>query len=89
MFLLEFLFNKVAVLQDCNFIKGRLQQRCFPVNIAKTFQNSFLNRAPPLAASEFAKSLFTYRLRIHELCLKTRVALQTLSHEVRHKIPVR
>ena len=48
-----------------------------------------LYRAPPLAASEFAKSLFTCWLRIHKLCLKTRVALQILSHEARHKIPVK
>ena len=29
------LFNKVAGLQTCNFIKNRLQYRCFPVNFAK------------------------------------------------------
>ena len=29
------LFNKVAGLQASNFIKNRLQYRCFPVNIAK------------------------------------------------------
>ena len=28
-------FNKVADLEACNFIKKRLQHRCFPVNIAK------------------------------------------------------
>ena len=28
-------FNKYAGLQFCNFIKKRLQHRCFPVNIAK------------------------------------------------------
>ena len=34
--LLELLFNKVAGLKDWkdwNFIKKRLQRRCFPVNI--------------------------------------------------------
>ena len=30
----EISFNKVAGLQACNFIKKRLQLRCFPVNIA-------------------------------------------------------
>ena len=30
----EFLFNKAAVLQVCNFIQKRLQYRCFPVTIA-------------------------------------------------------
>ena len=32
---LESLFNKAAGLQVCNFIKKRLQHRCFPVIIAK------------------------------------------------------
>ena len=32
---LESLFNKAAALQVCNFIKKRLQYRCFPVIIAK------------------------------------------------------
>ena len=29
------LFNKAVVLQVCNFIKKKLQHRCFPVIIAK------------------------------------------------------
>ena len=29
------LFNKVAGLQACNFVKKRLQHRCFPVITAK------------------------------------------------------
>ena len=33
--MLESLFDKVAALQPSNFIKERLQHRCFPVNIAK------------------------------------------------------
>ena len=33
--LLESLFNKVAGLQACNFIKKRLQHKCFPMNILK------------------------------------------------------
>ena len=33
--LLESLFNKVADLKFCNFIKNRLQSRCFTANIAK------------------------------------------------------
>ena len=32
---LESLYNKVSDLQACNFIKKRLQYRCFQVNIAK------------------------------------------------------
>ena len=39
--MLESLFNKVASLQACNFIKKRLQYRCFPVNIAKDLWTAF------------------------------------------------
>ena len=35
-------FNKVVYLQTCNFIKKRLQHRCFPVNIAKFLRNPIL-----------------------------------------------
>ena len=33
--MLESLFNKVAGLEACSFIKKRLQHICFPVNIVK------------------------------------------------------
>ena len=39
---LESPFNKVAGLQACNFIKRRLQRRCFPVNIAKFLRTPIL-----------------------------------------------
>ena len=39
---LESLFNKGAGIQACNFIKKRLQQKCFPVNIAKFLKISIL-----------------------------------------------
>ena len=39
--MLESLLNKVARLKFCNFIKTRLQHRCFPVNIAKCLRTSF------------------------------------------------
>ena len=38
--MLEFLFNKVAGLQVCNFIKKRLKHRCFPVKFAKYFKKT-------------------------------------------------
>ena len=41
---LESPFNKVVGLHTCNFIKNRLQHRCFPVMLAK-FLTSFFNRA--------------------------------------------
>ena len=39
---LESLFNKAAVLQTSNFIKKRLQHRCFSVNIAKYLRTPIL-----------------------------------------------
>ena len=36
------LFNKVACLQVCSFIKKRLQHRCFPVNIANYLRTTIL-----------------------------------------------
>ena len=36
---LESHFHKVADLQACNFIKNRLQRRCFPV--AKILRNTY------------------------------------------------
>ena len=40
--MLKSFFSKVAGLQVWNFIKMRLQHRCFPVNIAKFFIASIL-----------------------------------------------
>ena len=45
--MLESLFKKVAGLRLATLIKKKLQQRCYPVNIAK-----FL-RTPPAAASDY------------------------------------
>ena len=39
---LESIFNKVADLQACNFIKMKLREWCFPVNIAKFLRTAFL-----------------------------------------------
>ena len=39
---LESLFNKATSLQACNFIKKRLQLRCFPVTFAKFLRTLFL-----------------------------------------------
>ena len=38
--MLESLFNKLLGLQSCDFIKKRLQQRCFPVNTTKSLRTS-------------------------------------------------
>ena len=39
---LEPLFSKVASLEASNFIKNRLQHRCFPVNITKFLRKCYL-----------------------------------------------
>ena len=39
---LESLFNKVADLKACKFIKNRLQHRCFPVKFAKFLRTPIL-----------------------------------------------
>ena len=39
--LLESLLNKVADFQACNFIKKRLQCRCFSCEYCENFKNSF------------------------------------------------
>ena len=36
------LFNKITGLQAYDFIKKRIQHRCFPVNVAKSFKNNYL-----------------------------------------------
>ena len=38
---LEFLFNKAEGPQPCNFIKKRLQHRCFPVKFVKSLKTPF------------------------------------------------
>ena len=48
--MLESLFNKYAGLKACNFIKKRLQHRCFP-NICEIFKNTYFYRTHPVAAS--------------------------------------
>ena len=40
---LESLFNKAPGLKDCNLIKKRVQQSCFPVNIAKLSSATYFN----------------------------------------------
>ena len=40
---LESLFNKAAGPKACNFIKKRLQHRCFPVKFSKILRIPILN----------------------------------------------
>ena len=54
---LESPFNKTAGLQPCNFIKARLQYRCFPVEFAKNFNNTFFYRTLAVAAAMIFQKL--------------------------------
>ena len=62
---LEFLFNKVAGFEACNFILKRLQHGCFPVNIAKCkiFENTYfeqhLRTAVSAVTASFSIQLFS------------------------------
>ena len=46
-------FSKQVFLKTCNFVKKRLQQRCFPVKFAKFLRKSFFHRISPVAAFVF------------------------------------
>ena len=59
--MLESLFNKAAGSQPCNFIKKRLQHRCFPVKF-QNYQEHLFYRTSPVAAS-FVKSTTLQRER--------------------------
>ena len=39
---LESIFNNISGLQSCNFIKKRLQHRCFPIKFAKFLRTPIL-----------------------------------------------
>ena len=50
--MLESFFDKIAGVQDCNFIKKSLKHRWFPVNFAKFLRTPFFYRTPPVSASD-------------------------------------
>ena len=80
---LEFLFNEVAGLQVCNFIKMSLQYRCFPVKFAKVLRTSFY-RTPPMAVSEsqnlFCKLVVMFYLGDFPMLLNTQMPTKGLQH---------
>ena len=49
--MLRSLFNEVAVLQACNFIKKRLQHRCFACEYCKIFEKTYFEEHLQTAAS--------------------------------------
>ena len=67
---LESLFNKVAGLKACNFIKKRFQHRRFPTNIAKFLRSSFLKINTGQLLLNLLRSLvYTCQSRAHDLHL--------------------
>ena len=57
---MESLLIKVARLKTCDFIKTRLQHRCFPVNIAKFLRTPFFYWTPSVAASVVCKMIYWF-----------------------------
>ena len=49
---LESLFNKVAGLKTCSFIKKRPEHRYFSCEICEVFKNTCFYGTPPVAAYE-------------------------------------
>ena len=66
--MLESLFNKVAYLYACNFVRKRLQHECFPV--AKFLRKFNLKNASELTLSNDCL----------ELCLWTAASKTILTH---------
>ena len=71
----EYLFNKVAGAKTCNFIKKRLQHRCFPVKIAK-FLITLFYRTAAVAASrkKVEKYLGFCQISMRDLFVKIVIA---------------
>ena len=61
---LEYLFNKVASLKACNFIKKIIQLRCFPVKFAKFLRTSFLQNTS--GGSLLLTVIFYWQLSVYQ-----------------------
>ena len=65
------LFNKAAGLRPATLLKKRLWHRCFPVNFAKFFKNTFFTEHLRMTASErriFRNNGYRKSLRFIRLC---------------------
>ena len=69
--MLESLFNKVAGLKVCNFIKRKLQQISFSVNMYYEMINTFFYRTPPVTAAVLQGPLLHLLLKINTNVLHT------------------
>ena len=68
--MLESLFNNVAGFQSCNFIRKRLQHRCFSENIAKFLRKPILKKHLPTAASVDCKKIYSATESLIEMKFK-------------------
>ena len=66
---LESLFNKAGGLQVCNFIKKRLQHRCFPLSIANFFRIPILRKSANGCFCLF-RSLLEYKKCVKKFCFQ-------------------
>ena len=55
--MLESLFNKVASLSACSFIRKRLKRRHFPMKLAKFLRTPFFYRTLPVAVSDILEAV--------------------------------
>ena len=62
--MLEFLFDIVAGLQLCNFLKRRLQHRCFAVKFAKFLEQHLQITA---SVSRFSSSVLNVRTLVFDV----------------------
>ena len=67
--MLESLFNKVAALQACIFIKNRLQHSCFPVNIATFSRTTILKKKFERLLLVLVQCQLTFEIRLNTFWL--------------------
>ena len=83
---LESLFNKKASLQGCSFIKKRLQDRCFPVNIAN-FLRTAISRSSHRRCSVKKGVLRNFAKFIGKhLCQRTSERLLLYSENIQERL---
>ena len=71
--MLDFLFNKVAAIQACNFIKKKIPRQVLSCEYCEIFKNSFFYRTSLVAASEIY--CFTFG---SSRCSENKPSLKTL-----------
>ena len=94
---LESLFSKVTGLKTCNFIKNRLQQSCFTLNIEKNFKNTYVKNIcerlllhPQSVNIPALRKLFQhYHNPIHELIFRVVLTLKYENDWFKHTYEIK